>query len=304
MGIQKAQAVAAPQKSTAAVAPTLMAAPWVQRAPERGERLSRAPQSAGRLQRAKCACGSEADASGMCAECRAKHDNEQHRLQRMIQHKAQCAPQLAVQRKMTVNPPGDALEQEAETVARGVVQRWGQAEVQRAPNPIQRAVSVAAVPEVTPALESRIQAARGGGQPLADGVRAPMEQQMGADFGGVRVHADANADQMSRALEARAFTTEKDVFFRSGEYNPGSAGGKELLAHELTHTVQQGASVARAPTQSTVIQRGLLDYVGAGLRTVGSAIVPMPAIDLVSTAADAAMKSQIMARLQKIFKNY
>jgi hypothetical protein len=93
-------------------------------------------------------------------------------------------------------------------------------------------------------LESSIQQARSGGQPLAENVRAPMEQAFGVDFGGVRIHADSQADQLNQSIQARAFTTGQDVFFRQGEYNPGSRGGQELLAHELTHVVQQnGAAI-------------------------------------------------------------
>jgi hypothetical protein len=69
-----------------------------------------------------------------------------------------------------------------------------------------------------------------------------MESAFGADFGGVRVHTDAQADGLNRLLNARAFTTGHDIFFRRGEYSPGSSTGRELLAHELTHVVQQGSA--------------------------------------------------------------
>ena len=85
-----------------------------------------------------------------------------------------------------------------------------------------------------------IQSAKGGGAPLHDGVRSSMERGFGADFRGVRVHTGGEADALNRSLNARAFTTGNDIFFGSGEYNPGSSGGQEMIAHELTHTVQQG----------------------------------------------------------------
>src|SRR5207344_148493 len=66
-----------------------------------------------------------------------------------------------------------------------------------------------------------------------------MGQALNADFSGVRVHTDAGADGLNQSLSARAFTTGRDIYFRQGEYNPGSSGGRELLAHELTHVVQQ-----------------------------------------------------------------
>ncbi|MBM0744563.1 DUF4157 domain-containing protein [Phormidium sp. CLA17] len=93
-------------------------------------------------------------------------------------------------------------------------------------------------------LESSIQQARSGGQPLADPIRQPMEQAFGADFSGVKVHTDTQSDQLNRSIQAKAFTTGQDVFFRQGAYEPGSRGGQELIAHELTHVVQQTGSPA------------------------------------------------------------
>ncbi|MBE9209429.1 DUF4157 domain-containing protein [Nostoc sp. LEGE 06077] len=91
----------------------------------------------------------------------------------------------------------------------------------------------------SPDVETGIQRARGSGQPLADSIREPMEQAFGADFSSVRIHADSQADQLNQSIQAKAFTTGQDVFFRQGAYKPGSRGGQELLAHELTHVVQQ-----------------------------------------------------------------
>jgi hypothetical protein len=85
----------------------------------------------------------------------------------------------------------------------------------------------------------RISRARGGGQPLDSAVQAHMSEALGHDFSGVRVHTDPEAHTLNRQLSARAFTTGQDIFFRQGEYNPGSGSGRELIAHELTHVVQQ-----------------------------------------------------------------
>ena len=97
--------------------------------------------------------------------------------------------------------------------------------------------------EVAPQVEQAIQRERGGGQVLDKGVQGQMESSFGADFGGVRVHANTQADTLNQALSARAFTTGQDIFFRQGAYNPGSSSGRELLAHELTHVVQQTGGV-------------------------------------------------------------
>ena len=98
---------------------------------------------------------------------------------------------------------------------------------------------------VMPDLETSIQQSRGGGQGLADNVRGPMEDAFGADFSGVKVHTDSNSDQMNQQIQARAFTTGQDVFFRKGEYNPASQEGQTLIAHELTHVVQQNGSTVQ-----------------------------------------------------------
>ncbi len=91
-------------------------------------------------------------------------------------------------------------------------------------------------------LETSIQQERGSGQPLSDDIRQPMEQSFGTDFSGVKIHTDSRSDQLNQSIQARAFTTGQDIFFRQGEYAPESHGGKELLAHELTHVVQQNGS--------------------------------------------------------------
>jgi len=91
-------------------------------------------------------------------------------------------------------------------------------------------------------VEQTIQQARGHGQTLDSSVRKPMESAFGADFSGVRVHTGTQANALNQALSARAFTTGQDIFFRQEEYNPRSASGQELLAHELTHVVQQSGS--------------------------------------------------------------
>jgi len=93
---------------------------------------------------------------------------------------------------------------------------------------------------VEPSLEASIRGARGGGQPLAAAVRRPLEQHFGTDFSQVKIHTDGRADTLNRSLQARAFTTGQDLFFRQGEYNPQSTAGQQLLAHELTHVIQQG----------------------------------------------------------------
>ncbi len=85
-------------------------------------------------------------------------------------------------------------------------------------------------------------AERGAGTPIPERLRQMLEAHLGADLSGVRVHTNS-AVVTALGSDAQAFTTGQDVFFRSGAYNPYSADGKRLLAHELTHAVQPSASV-------------------------------------------------------------
>lgn len=100
------------------------------------------------------------------------------------------------------------------------------------------------------AIERSIESSRGSGSGMDHSTRTRMETAFGADFSGVRIHHDAQSDELSRSLSARAFATGQDVYFRQGEYNPGASGGRELLAHELTHVVQQTGGIQRKMTVS------------------------------------------------------
>ncbi|MGC9524635.1 MAG: eCIS core domain-containing protein, partial [Limnospira sp.] len=94
-------------------------------------------------------------------------------------------------------------------------------------------------------IERRLKAKKGSGNPLPEDTRDFMESRFGQDFGKVRVHTDGDAAWMNQELEAKAFTYGEDIYFNAGEYNPESEQGKKLLAHELTHTVQQTGSKAK-----------------------------------------------------------
>jgi len=98
----------------------------------------------------------------------------------------------------------------------------------------------------SPQLSSRLQGAKGGGRPLSGKTRQQMETSIGADFNGVNIHTGADAVEMNKELHAQAFTHGKDVYFNAGKYNPDSSEGKRLLAHELTHVVQQSGPEVQA----------------------------------------------------------
>lgn len=98
------------------------------------------------------------------------------------------------------------------------------------------------VPTVGSTTARQISAQSGKGQPLPPDVNHQMEQGLGADFSAVRIHTDATAIELSRRLRAQAFTYGADVFFNAGRYRPQAHSGRHLLAHELVHTRQQGAT--------------------------------------------------------------
>ena len=91
-------------------------------------------------------------------------------------------------------------------------------------------------------VQSGIESKKGGGSPLPEDTRDQMEEGIGADLSNVRIHDDSASHQMNEDVNAQAFTHGSDVFFGAGKYNPGTDSGDHLLAHELTHTVQQGES--------------------------------------------------------------
>jgi hypothetical protein len=123
----------------------------------------------------------------------------------------------------------------------------------------------------TPGIETAIDQARSGGQSLDGSIRQSMEQSFGANFSGVRVHTDAQADGLNRSLLSRAFTTNQDIFFKRGEYQPNSKNGQELLAHELTHVVQQNSSTVQR--KGTTIQQKAANNLQISQVTAPSVVV-------------------------------
>ncbi len=111
-------------------------------------------------------------------------------------------------------------------------------------------------------ISSQLNSSKGAGSPLPSDTKDQMESSFGADFSGVRIHTDSRAEGMSNALHAQAFTNGNDVYFNKGKYNTTNTEGQHLLAHELTHTIQQGAAVQKKEQISSTtsgIQR-LFDF--------------------------------------------
>lgn len=143
----------------------------------------------------------------------------------------------AIKRKPTVQPPvsttGPHLSNRQ--VQRLLAQRSGQAPA-----------------ELDEETAGRINRERSSGQPLEESIQASMGQAMGADFSGVRVHTSPEADELNHQIGAEAFTTAQDIFFRQNAYAPHSTEGQRLIAHELTHVVQQGTGAASSGGRMTV----------------------------------------------------
>ncbi len=101
-------------------------------------------------------------------------------------------------------------------------------------------------------IETQLKSTKGSGSPLPANTRSSMEQAFGNDFSGVRVHAGSDAARMNKELGAHAFTHGSDIYFNDGKYATNSKSGQLLLAHELTHTIQQGGAGKSGTTQAKI----------------------------------------------------
>ena len=183
--------------------------------------------------------------------------------------------------KLKINTPGDRYEQEADRVAEQVM-RMPEQTVQRkctscgkeeeiqqsAIGNIRRKCAKCEEEEMiqmksqgcsenmaSSTLMNQIQSTRGEGQAMDVNTRSFMEPRFGMDFSGVRIHADKQAAQMSQGINARAFTVGSDIYFNQGAYTPGTTDGKKLLAHELTHVVQQKGVVEQKVQRQKDVER-------------------------------------------------
>jgi Domain of unknown function (DUF4157) len=139
--------------------------------------------------------------------------------------------------RLKVNEPGDAYEQEADQVADQVMTARARPAVSSTPPRVQRFSGQSNAQEAAPA--SVDQALANPGRPLEPTLRQDMEQRFGHDFSRVRVHTGGAADQSARDVNARAYSVGHNMVFGAGGFAPGTHSGRRLLAHELTHVVQQ-----------------------------------------------------------------
>jgi hypothetical protein len=153
------------------------------------------------------------------------------------------APRPFIQPKLMIGRGKDPLEHEADRIANHVMARPAHQAVSAAPLSIQR-LSTSASREMKAAPASVDRVLAGAGRPLEPAVRQDMEQRFNHDFSRVRVHAGAAAEQSARDVNAHAYTAAHNVVFGAGRFAPVTHDGRRLIAHELTHVVQQSASTS------------------------------------------------------------
>jgi hypothetical protein len=190
----------------------------------------------GMLQR-KCNCGQHTMAGGQCAACQKKQVNG-----------------TALQTKLAISGPGDVYEQEADRIAEQVLAMPVRTGISGAPLRLQR-FSGRSERQVDTPPASVDQALASHGRPLEPALRRDMEQRFGYDFSRVRVHSGTAAEQSARDVNAQAYTVGHDIVFGAHEFAPGTNEGRRLIAHELSHVVQQGSAGSLRGSGSGVLQR-------------------------------------------------
>jgi len=179
----------------------------------------------------------------------------------------QSAAQPVVQTKLSVGKVDDPLEHQADSVADQVMQMAEPATVQRKCQHceeeevhrkeispfIQRQAGEGGT-QTSQAVSNQIESTKGGGESLSGETKSFMETRFNADFSNVRIHQGPAAAELSGELSAQAFTVGNDIYFNTGKYSPETSAGKHLLAHELTHTLQQAKGI-----QPKLIQRACED---------------------------------------------
>ena len=183
--------------------------------------------SSGLLQRKCNSCGQHTIAGGTCGSCEKRKG--------------------VLQRKLMIGASNDPLEVEADRVADQVMAAPAQSPVNGAPLRIQRYAVQPGAPAAPPSVDHVLASP---GRPLEPALRQDMEQRFGHDFSRVRVHSGAAAEQSTCDVNAYAYTVGQDIVFGGGQYTPGTHQGRRLIAHELTHVVQQSGSKASSPDQN------------------------------------------------------
>jgi hypothetical protein len=185
-----------------------------------------------------------------------------------IQQKSRQASSFNIQFKLSVGAVSDPLEDEADAMADKIMRTPEQNFIQRKCAECEKEEKVQRKPltsfiqmkqssfnnnvVASDSVSHQIQSTKGGGNAMPETTKSFMESRFGADFSNVNIHTGSYASQLSHQLNAQAFTIGNNIYFNEGKYSPESSDGKHLLAHELTHTVQQGDTFTAA---NNTIQR-------------------------------------------------
>ena len=155
-----------------------------------------------------------------------------------------------VHAKLEMTSPQDAEELEADAVANEIVSGG---KIRRKMS--QRGSGSSGI-AVSSQMESQLSRLQGGGQQMPSGLQSMMEKGFGRDLSQVRLHTDSDAATMSSSIQAKAFTLGNDIYFNQGQYSPETTEGQKLVAHEVTHVVQENEKVAREGAPSTLNYNG------------------------------------------------
>jgi hypothetical protein len=208
-----------------------------------------------------------------------RKNNPNLALQRILGNQGmQRAPQTrAIQTKLRISQPNDPYEREADRVADQVMRMPNPAHADEAPCPVcagsstpcptcaarkpaevQRRATPGGADHAASTVPDGLAGLLGPGQPLASAARAFFEPRFGRDFGHVQIHTDAAAADTAQSMDAHAFTVGQDIAFAAGQFQPGTLDGRQLLAHELTHVLQQRGApgLDASAAASTALSQG------------------------------------------------
>lgn len=164
------------------------------------------------------------------------------------------ADRVADQVMSMSNPHGECMAESKEEKAHAKQIVWRNVE-QDKEGPILKKRSDSNRPTVSPNLALRIEAFKGGGKPLSNEDRTFFERRFGTEFSQVKIHTGSQADRTARLINARAATLSQDIIFRAGQYRPGTSQGHRLIAHELTHVIQQRNGLNNNTNATKTLQR-------------------------------------------------
>lgn len=171
----------------------------------------------------KCACNNQSGGNKICAECEEKNKRPQ--------------------RKITIGASNDPFELEADQIADQVMTAKPDASTGPGNSPVRiQRLTHQSESQTDSVPKSVSQVLSESGRPLEPKLREDMEQRIGHDFSRVRVHSSKSAEQSARDINARAYTIRNDIVFGAGQFAPRANKGRQLLAHELVHVVQQSPS--------------------------------------------------------------